>query len=236
MKKGKSNYKGATKMKRAIILFVLCMTAMVLTAGESWSEEAAYYDATENWIVRVYTAPAGSDYSVTLEVVDTGNNLVTDPIIGMTTNPLQIEGSASSPDISIAFDEDRATAHVIYTADGGGVSLKTIPDIARDVGVMAVSPNPVLFGSVMIRSMVERTITIMNTGVTPLNFTAIGTVAAPFTIVPWTTCAVGRPLAAYGRCRIVVRFVPTAARGYSDSILVNSDNGNVNVRLIGTGR
>ncbi|MBI5848149.1 MAG: hypothetical protein HZB31_09415, partial [Nitrospirae bacterium] len=102
-------------MKKAMMMVVLCMTGLVLMAGVSGAEEAAWYDAAENWIVRVYSAPSGAGYGVTLEVLDTGNSLVTDPILGMATNPLLLTGTAGGPDVSLAFDEGSATAYVLYT-------------------------------------------------------------------------------------------------------------------------
>jgi hypothetical protein len=40
---------------------------LAMTVGSVCAEEATWYDASENWIMRVYTAPAGADYSGTLE-------------------------------------------------------------------------------------------------------------------------------------------------------------------------
>jgi hypothetical protein len=236
MKKGKSNYKGADKMKRTIILFVFCMTGLLLMSGVSWSEEAASYDAAENWMVRVYTSTADSNYSVMFEVVDTGNKIVTDKITGMSTNPMQITATASRPDVSLALDENSATAYVTYTAGDGEVSLQPMPDVKRDTGVIEVTSNPELFGSLKAGSTKDKTIKITNTGVSPLNFTMIGTTEAPFTILPETTCAAVIPLAAGKNCKIVVRFAPTAAKPYAGNFVVRSDNGSVNIRLIGTGR
>src|SRR5574340_1389227 len=88
MEKMNRNDKGGDKMNRAMRMVVFCMAVVVMLAGVSGAEEASWYDATENWIVRVYTAPAAGGYEVSLEVVDTGNNIVTDPIMGMASNPV----------------------------------------------------------------------------------------------------------------------------------------------------
>lgn len=66
MNKRKADYTGGEKMKKVMTLLVLCMAGLVFTAGVSWSEEGAWYDATENWIIRAYSAPSGADYTVTM--------------------------------------------------------------------------------------------------------------------------------------------------------------------------
>jgi len=222
-------------MKRAMA--VLMMSAAIflsMTMDRAWSEEAAWYDAAENWIVRVYSASAGADYAVTLEVLDTGNNLVTEPIVGLATNPYPITTTAEGPDVSLAFDEATATAYVLYTA--GGVTLQTVPDITRVGGVITAAPNPVLYGSVKVGSTLKKTITITNTGATPLNITSIGSTGSPFTIVSsLNPCAVGTPVAAGGSCTIAIKFVPTVVDGYNGSFVVMSDGGNLNIKLIGVG-
>ncbi|MBI5074539.1 MAG: hypothetical protein HZB62_05150 [Nitrospirae bacterium] len=224
-------------MKKVIILLVLCMTGLVLMTGVSWSEEGAWYDAGENWIVRAYTASAGQDYSVTLEVLDTVNNLITDPIIGMATNPLLIAGNAGGPDVSLAFDEATATAYVLYTTPGGGaVSLQEMPDIVRAHGAMTVAPNPLLFGNVAKGKTLNKTVVVNNTGNIPVNITSIGTPGVPFSIVvAGTTCAVGTPVAVGGNCSIVVRFAPVALATYNDSFGINTSVGNMTVNLNGSG-
>ena len=224
-------------MKKAITLIVLCMTGLILMAGTSWSEEGAWYDGAENWIVRVYTAPSGADYAVSLEVLDTGNVLVTDPIVGMTTNPQQITGSAGGPDVSLAFDEGSATAYVLYTAGGGGaVAMQAMPDIVRARGAMEVLPNPVLFGNVVIGKSSNKTVTLSNTGTLPVNISTIGTPGGPFSIVALgTTCTVGVPVAVGGSCSIVVRLAPLAGTPYSSSFGIITDAGSVTVNLSGTG-
>lgn len=224
-------------MKKVIILLVLCMAGLTLMAGESRSEEAAWYDAAENWIVRAYTAPVGADYSVTLEVIDTGNSLVTDPIIGMATNPIQIAGNAGGPDVSLAFDEATATAYVLYTTPGGGaVTLQEMPDIVRARGAIAALPNPVLFGNVAKGKTLNKTVIVSNTGNIPASITSIGTPAVPFSIVAsGTTCTGGTTLAVAGSCSIVVRFAPTALTAYTNSFGIVSSVGNLTINLSGTG-
>lgn len=224
-------------MKKGILLMVLCLAGLILMVGEARSEEAAWYDAAENWIVRAYTAPAGADYSVAIEVLDTANNLITDPIIGMATNPLQIAGNAGGPDVSLAFDEAAATAYVLYTTPGGGaVTLQEMPDIIRAKGAITAVPNPVLFGNVAAGKSLNKTLTVSNTGNIPAGITSIGTPGAPFSIVAaGTTCTGGTTLAVGGSCSIVVRFAPPAVTTYNNSFGIISSVGNVTVNLIGIG-
>lgn len=237
MNKIKANNTGGETMKKVIMLMVLCMTGLVMTAGVSWSEEASWYDTAENWIVRAYTAPAGPNYTVTLEVLDTANNLVTAPIIGVKPNPLLISGNAGGPDVSLSFDEATATAYVLYTTPGGGaVSLQEVPDIVRERGAMTVLPNPVLFGNVAKGKTLNRTVLVSNTGNIPVNITAMGTPGAPFSIVAaGTTCVVGTPVAVGGNCNIVVRFGPVATGTFNSSFGITTNVGNATINLNGTG-
>ena len=244
------NQTGGYKMKKAMRLVLLCVTGLLLMMGVSWSEETAWYDAQENWIMRVYSGPAQQlfnvpsqqgdnsialqGYSVMLEVVDTGNNLVTDSIVGMATNPLPIVGNAASPDVSLAYDEASATAYVIYTATGG-VSLQAVPDIVRAGAVLTATPNPVLYGNVAVGTVKKKMITVTNTGVKALNITSLGTTGDPFKIVVGTTCAVGVPVAVGGSCSIVVKFTPAVPAPYDGSFVLSSDGGNVTVILKGSG-
>ncbi len=232
----KANNTGGDKMKKVIMLMVLCMAGQVMMSGESWSEEGAWYDAAENWIVRAYTSPNGPNYSVTLEVLDTANNLITDPIVGLANSSHLIIDNAGGPDVSLAFDEGSATAYVLYTAPGGGaVSLEELPGIVRARGAMTVTPNPVLFGKVAVGKNLTRTITINNTGNIPVNITSIGTPLAPFSIVAGSTCVAGTPVAVGGNCSIVVRFAPTAVTSYSGSLGIVTSVGNATITLSGSG-
>ena len=234
-------------MKRAMAVLVMSVAVILaMTVGTACAEEAAWYDAAENWIVRVYTtssAPqslttaenvAVAGYGVMLEVVDTGNNLITDPIVGMATNPIQITGAADGPDVSLAFDGDTAMAYVFYTA--GGVMLQAVPDIVRAAGVLTVTPNPVLFGNTTVGYSPKKTATVTNAGSLPLQITGISAPGTSFVIAAGTsTCAVGTSLAAGDSCSIVVKFTPSAAGPYEGSFVVSSNGGNVTVILKGSG-
>lgn len=221
-------------MKSAVRMILFCMTVVVMLAGVTGAEEASWYDAHEDWIVRVYTAPSVGGYEVGLEVVDTGNTLVSDPIVGMASNPVQITGAAESPDVSLAFDEGTATAYVIYKA--GGVVLQPVADIKRAAAAISATPNPVLFGEVSIAGILKKTVTVTNTGNIAVNITSIGTPGSPFGIVATgTTCVTGMSLAAGGSCSIVVRFAPTEMITYNGSFVISSAGGNVTVDLNGSG-
>jgi hypothetical protein len=223
---------GGDKMKKVRRKVFLCMMAFFLMAGVSWSEETAWYDPAENWIVRLYTTASVPGYAVMLEVLDTGNNLVTDPIAGILTNPLEIAGDAGGPDVSLAFDEERAMAYVIYTESRGGVALTPVPDIVRAGGNLTVTPNTAEFGTVRAWGTKNRTVTVRNSGTMPINFRYIGTSGLPFTLHS-KTCVTGKPLAIGHTCNIELRFSPYDAAAYNGSLDIISNAGGVHVPLIG---
>jgi hypothetical protein len=83
------------------------------------------------------------------------------------------------------------------------------------------------------------TLTVSNTGMSALNFTALttgGTNAADF-VKSGGTCAVGTPVATAGNCTIIYTFTPAAvgARAGTLTIASNNTSGNVVVNLAGTG-
>ena len=225
-------------MKRAMRLVMLCMAGLLLMAGVSQAEEGSWYDGHENWIVRVFSAPSGTDYAVTLEVIDTANTLITDPILGLSTNPYPITGTAGGPDVSLAFDEATATAYVIYTSAGGtGVSLQAVPDIVRAGGTLTVTPNPVVFGNVGSGNISKKTVTVSNTGNLPVQITDISKPGDPYSIAGTSTCAAGMTLApGGGSCTIVVKFSPPSANTFNNSFVISSNGGNVTVLLQGVGQ
>jgi hypothetical protein len=231
MKRRESNNRAQDMMRRTITTLTLCTVGMLVISGWAWSEEAAWYDAKQGWIVRVQSTPAGAQYAVSLEVVDTSNELVTDAIAGLATNPLPITGNADSPDISLAFDEATATAYVIYTL-GGDVVVQPVPDIARQIGV---TPNPLVFGTVRRGMSSTKILTVRNAGETPMRITGIGTPGAPFTIMRTSTCVIGTTVQTARSCLIAVKFAPTAHTTYTSSFEIDTDVGNATVNLSGTG-
>jgi hypothetical protein len=232
MGRSKRDGEGEGKMKRSASWPMVCLVGVVAIWGAAWAEEAAWYDATEMWIVRVQSMPAGQSFAVTLEVVDTRNILVTDTIVGLATNPILLVGDADSSDISLAFDEETATAYVLYTT-GGRVVVHPVADLSRQ---MTVTPNPLLFGAVKAGNTVKKRVRIRNAEKSPMTITAIGTPEEPFKITRRTTCEAGTALKSGKSCRIVVKFSPTGALAYQSSFDLQTDLGNVTIHLGGSGR
>lgn len=225
-------------MKKGINIGSVLMLMVMIWAGAAGAEEAGWFHHAEGWIVRVYTSGTGP-YAVNLEVVDTNNQLI-DPaaIVGLTANPHLVIGTASSPDISFAFNENTSTAYVIYRDGGGSLALQEVPGITSGappvLPQISVLPTTIAFGNLRTGLTTDRTVTVSNTGNGNLSFTSINTSGAPFT-VSGGTCAVGTPVAPGGNCTVIVRFAPTAVTTYNGSLSISSNGGPATVTLTGTG-
>lgn len=104
-------------------------TIKLTTIGGKMSRNS-WYLSPEAWIVRAYTK-ADAPNEVYLEVIDTGNNLVSPAAIaGMTGNPLLIASDAAATDVALGFDKAARTAHVTYTS-AGGRQVVSVPGIRQ---------------------------------------------------------------------------------------------------------
>jgi len=86
-----------------------------------------------------------------------------------------------------------------------------------------VTPINVNFGKVLKDASSDRTINVRNTGTAPLTISAVGSPAAPFSIVPGT-CTAPQILPSDESCTVVVRFSPTAEGPVSSSFTITSDD------------
>jgi glucose/arabinose dehydrogenase len=98
---------------------------------------------------------------------------------------------------------------------------------------LAVSPNPVAFGSVAVGTTATRAVTVSNTGTAPLTISSTTAPAAPFGVsglpATGTTVAPGASVAAS------VTYTPTTATTSSGTLTVASTGGTVAVPVSGTG-
>ena len=224
---------------RRVALFTISVVTVLMLVSIALAEEAGWFQPADGWIIRVYTSSTGP-YVVNLEVMDTNNQLI-DPadIVGLTANPQQVVGTASTPDISFAFDENTWTGYVIYTNALGSLALQEVAGITSGappaIPQISVSTNSVAFGTVKTRAYKDSTVTVSNTGSGNLNFTSIVISGASTFTVAGGTCAVGTPVLPSGTCTIIVRFRPLAMTTYNGSLAINSNGGNAVVTLSGTG-
>ncbi len=88
--------------------------------------------------------------------------------------------------------------------------------------VINVTPNTIDFGTVNVSQSATRTVTIANTGGQPLIITAIGDPTGPFTITDKPSLPVTIPPG--GSIQITVRFAPTAAIVFLNSLTISSND------------
>ncbi len=234
------DYEWGQKMKRVIIVLMLCTAGLMAPADRAFSEEAAWYFAFEAWIIRVFTTPAGESHEIALEVLDAANNIVpANQIMGLAENPHRIVDNAGSADISLAFDETTATAYVLYTDAASVLTLQPVPEIKRvhsGEPNMSVTPTSIDFGTVTVGGSQNSTLTVTNSGTANMTITTLGSPSAPYSIAAGSTCTNGTTLTPGGNCIIVVRFAPTVGGAAHGNVTVDSDGGNATVSLTGYGQ
>jgi len=121
-------------------------------------------------------------------------------------------------------DPDQASYN--FAVSGTGTSTSAVPDIS-------VSGNGA-FGDVEVDTSSTRTVTISNIGTANLIISGVSGLAAPFAVVT-NTCGTVVPA---GTCAVNVRFSPTSAETFGDTLVINSndpDQASVNFGLSGTG-
>ncbi len=98
---------------------------------------------------------------------------------------------------------------------------------------LAASPGVVAFGTVGTTQAGQLGVTIQNTGSSSTTITSITLPNAPFSVTGLP--ATGTVLPAQQSFTASVRFSPTAAAAYSDTLTITSSDGSVSVPLTGTG-
>ncbi len=225
-------------MKKLQIIACVIVVALFGFAATGFAGEASVFDPLQNWVLRAYTVNAGGSETVMLEVRDTSgiavdvanvNGLPGNP----PANPATVATGASSPNVSIAFNDVSNKTYVFYT-DAVGVQVATYTLTAAGP-VLSVSPNPLAFGNVTVNTSQDRNVTVTNTGTANLTFTNPPAVTGTGFSRLAGGCTDTQTLAPNASCNITVRFSPTAAAGYSGNLSFQSDGGNASVNLTGTG-
>ncbi len=99
--------------------------------------------------------------------------------------------------------------------------------------MLAVSPDPLDFGTIEAGTSDNRTVTVSNSGNAGLTLDNIVAPGAPFSIAT-QSCAVGDVLAPDESCGITLEFAPDSDGSFSDSLGIASDGGNDSVALTGS--
>ncbi|MDP2323616.1 MAG: choice-of-anchor D domain-containing protein, partial [Gammaproteobacteria bacterium] len=120
-------------------------------------------------------------------------------IITVAFSPVAAQAYSGSFDIT---SNDPDTATVTVSLSGTGTAAP-VPDITVTDSVAPNSDLSVPYGDVDVGSMVTETVTVTNNGSATLNLSAVGALAAPFSIV--TDTCVGQNLAPPVACTITVR-------------------------------
>ncbi len=228
-------------MKKLFIILCILLLSLPFIQNSAYSEETGYYHPSENWIIRVYSSGSGPSYSFYIEVIDPTDTSLIDAceIVELDANPSMLVNNATSPDVTLAFDESTGIAFILYSDDAGlqllSQSITSVPCGGTGPGIN-VTPNPLNFSDVNVNSSLDRSVLVNSTGDENLVLTSIGTPGSPFYSVVGTTCSISIPgLPPGNSCSITVRFSPTSAIAYNDSFTISSNAGDVVITLLGNG-
>jgi hypothetical protein len=153
-------------------------------------------------------------------------------MVGVRFSPLAAGASSDSFDIP-SNDPDTASVTVSMTGTG---TVAAVPDITVTDSVAPNTDLLVPYGDVNVGSVVTETVTVTNNGGAALNISAVGALAAPFSIV--TDGCAGQSLAPTVACTISVRYSPVATGPLPETLDISSndpDEAIVTVALSGTG-
>lgn len=128
------------------------------------------------------------------------------------------------------------------TSDINGTTRNDPPEVGAfeiPTGNLTIAPTSVNFGSVNVGdTSAEQTVTLSNTGGSPLNVTALTSASAPFARTGSGTCSASLPITipAGQSCTLTFVFAPTAAGAATQTINVTADSpGSGSFTLSGTG-
>lgn len=99
--------------------------------------------------------------------------------------------------------------------------------------VLAVTPDPLDFGTIDANTSDTAAVTVSNSGNADLTIDNIVAPGAPFSIAA-QTCSVGSVLAPGATCGITIGFAPANEGNFSDSLGIASDGGTDSVALTGS--
>lgn len=180
---------------------------------------------------------AGTDYATLAlwqaAIADDASSLFGDPLF-VSTSDLHL--GASSPALNVG------TPIIGVTLDIDGQTRESPPEIGADevlAATLTITPNSVDFGNQAVGSTSsEQTVTLANTGSSPLDVTALTAPTTPFARTGTGSCAATLPITIAGgaSCTLTYTFAPTAAGPASQPLTVTANApGSGTITLSGTG-
>ncbi len=127
-----------------------------------------------------------------------------------------------------------STQSIAVTSNGGNPSF-TLQGSGVGAPVAALSASALNYGNVPVSAFGNATVTLSNTGGSPLTMSAITAPTAPFSATGGTCGAVPITLAAGASCTLIYRFSPSAIGNFSQTLAMTSNGGNPSFTLQGIG-
>ncbi|HQZ61033.1 MAG TPA: choice-of-anchor D domain-containing protein [Dokdonella sp.] len=209
-------------------------TITASNAGPSLAAASTVADSFPATLTCTWTCAGAGGGTCTAAGSGNINDTVNLPAGGSTTHTANCTVSAAASG-SIANTATVAAAAGVTDTNPANNSA-TDTDSVLLPGALAVSPTSINFGSIAVgSSSAAQTVTLSNTGGSPLQVTAITAATAPFASSGGSCGAVPFALAAGASCTLDYMFSPTASGPASQNLTVTSNAGNGAIALSGTG-
>lgn len=190
----------------------------------------------------------GQTANGTLTLSNTGTAGLSITAIGAASAPFTATGGtcgatpialapAASCTLTYSFTPTSATnssQSIAITSNGGNPSF-TLQGAGIGAPVAALSASALNFGNIGVSSSGSATVTLSNTGGSPLSISAITPATAPFSAAGGTCGMVPITLNAGASCTLVYVFNPTTLGAFSQTLAVTSNGGNPSFTLQGSG-
>jgi len=179
----------------------------------------------DSCLVSLYGAAAGAGFTVSLA---SNNSSVTVPA-SVTVPP-----GAMSASFSASVSAVSATQTATLNATAGSITKSFAIQLTPGTAVLTANASSIPFGSVLINSPAEQSITLTASGTSPVTINSISITGAGFTDSGLTAPLVLNP----GQSAVLnVQFTPTAAGTFTGQITIgsNATGGTISLGLSGTG-
>jgi hypothetical protein len=180
---------------------------------------------TDSCLVSLYGTAPDTGFTVSLS---SSNSSVTVPA------SVCVPAGAMSTSFSATVKSVSTSQTATLTATAGGIAKSFTVQLGTSSGQLSANASSIPFGSVLINSPAEQSITLTSSGTSPVTISSIATTGAGFT---GSGLAVPITLNPGQTAVLNVQFTPTATGNFAGqmTIVSNSSSGNITIGLNGSG-
>lgn len=180
---------------------------------------------TDSCLVSLYGAAPYTGFSITLA---SNNSSVTVPA------SVTVPSGAMSASFSATVSAVSSSQTASLTATASGITKSFAVQLAPASAVLTANATSVPFGSVLVNSPAEQTITLTSSGSSPVTISSLVVSGAGFTTSGMTAPLILNPGQS---ANLNVQFTPTSAGNFSGQLTIgsNATGGSISIPLSGTG-